>query len=702
MVKFDNGIHFEKFKNLISNSYRNYCYDIKFEDNGGEAQLFDDIIDKYLFDNVENISMLCKSVGKLEAEIVDQKVEMEGRNIITGGKFNYKSPIVLQFYDVVLGQLNGKSFSTSDLFKHWIERWNLDNPTNTADKLYTRRRYLDENSMLMKIKVYRGNFTGAPNTRISDNVFSRSADIKKEQEKLFSNYKTFLRQNKNENINFDRWQEFWSEEDVKLWGGFEFMNAMNGVGGSGITLHGLINGYVFTFIKALTISEMFVDLSNDIKKNEFDESAGDYALKQLADAAGFDLLHEKPQMSLKHITGAVPEEEVGLNKNFNRNMFDSESYIKELQTYLTSRSLNVGLLEQLNTIKNIPSFGETKKEIDILIDKTQFESPNQKQTLKNILNIIMNGNINNDTVKEFGSLVDQYDNYISNEALENVKRILSDKIEKIESSFSAIIDKQTITEIRKIITALDNIIISDVKDPFTNEQRIEEVRKVMNILNELNLRYLRDPIIDPEILKQFFKETKFERGSIGWFLKSRNYFTSLFLPATAFVRILQSKDNLKSFYNIMMPNNGWDDFLNSTELIGSPESTYMRSTNTINAILQNNTLSLEEFMDFNSRVADVSSTDKLLEFDSKYIPGENFERLFNSYKIENNKKDSLTNSTGKSFNRNELTSPLREFILTRCYPTNVNIQPEVSNDKIGTESIPVIEVSFNFYNIERS
>lgn len=707
MVNFANGIHFNEFKNLISNSYRNYCYDISFTDAGGENQLFDDIIENYLIKNAKNLSLLCKSVGKLEAEVLDQKIEMAGRNIITAGKFNYKSPIVLQFYDVVLGNdANGRPFMTSDLFKHWIERWNLEHPVNTYEKLYTRRRYLEENSLRMNIKLYRGMYLNAssPNKDIMDLINKQNGSDESFQQKLFDRIKRALSENKLASTSIDRWEYFWDEDDIARWGGFEFMKSMNGVGGSGITLHGLINAYVFTFIKALTISELFVNLANDINSNAFEESAADYALKQAGDLAGFDIYHEKPAMKSGDVINSDADR--GNQPNTPKDLFESESFIRDIQSYMSSRSLDAGLLEQLNTLKSNPSFGAIQNDIINAIDKTKFENPEQKRVLSDILNIIMGGNINQSVAKDFGDLVDKFNDYVSNDSLLEIRKQLIRKLEMNDTS--SFINESSVNIIKDIIGSIDNIMSMNINDSFINEQRKIEIENLINKI--LSAENITDDIINKTNLEVFLKSTSFDRGSIGWHLKSRNYFASLFLPATAFVRAIQAKDNLKSFFNFMMPNNGWDDFLNSELMLpGVAESSFMRNADGIKRMMKLGTLTLEELIDF--KVLSNGSSDPFQtsgqnesQWDYDGIPGEYYDKnLSNSYMKENrDSKGAFINASGQSkpFSSNDATSPIRQFTLTNCYPTNVNIQPEVSNDKIGAESIPVIDVSFNFFKIQ--
>ena len=164
------------FKFLLYNSFRNYLYDIKFSVPSSAEKMEDDKgkkINMYIIDNSDFLSILCKSIGQIEAEIQDTKVEQQGREYKTGGKYIVKSPITLQFYDTAVED----GLMLSDVFKMWVQRWNLI--SNEKKVLFTRRMYMDNNAFNMKIQVYPGGYweTREGSKSLLD-VIDRSSDIK--------------------------------------------------------------------------------------------------------------------------------------------------------------------------------------------------------------------------------------------------------------------------------------------------------------------------------------------------------------------------------------------------------------------------------------------------------------------------------------------------------------------------------------------
>lgn len=678
-----------EFKLLISNSYRNHNYDIRItkpsirRSKDGE----DERIVKYLYENNINISLLCKSIGQLEVDIEDIKTEVQGREQSTGGKFKYKSPITISFFDVILNDGESKPIFLSDVFKYWIERWNYEHPTLENTKLYTRRRYRDDNTANIYIGVYSGVRMGAKNSQDIEQLTYKTNEINTINQSNIGKMKNLLSSNNDAFLSFDRWKYFWTDKNIiKDPGQFAFTKALNGFGGaSQITLHGMINGFVFSILKGLSIGEMFYELSQDIKDNKFEETASQYAAKSAVALTGSQLYMEKPAMEVDDV---IKDTNDSNQTSLNRNMFNEEEFQTNLNSLLSSRSLNSGLMNQLIQLRKTPEFNKFKTDMNKVIDKFKFENEIQKDTLKKLLGFIGGEETN---IKELGDSIDLIGNFITEEGLQSYKEKLEQSIESKGIDF---LNEEKLDIIKEIISKLDGLLSSNrLNDPLYNEEFKNIIRDILAKLDSLTFN---DDFIDIEEMKHYFSRTNFDRDAVGWHIKSRNVITGLFAPATLFVRVLQAKDNLKSVYNLIGVGNGWDDFINTDTI---PESVLMRSGFTIKQFIEGSfNFDLDDiYGSFNEITS--NSTNNKSEFNTKLLPGEAYNNNLTGSYLD--KSDEFRPVQSGYYKKDQpATKILKNIILTRAYPTSVTFQPALNNDSVGLESIPVIDITFNFYDIK--
>lgn len=626
-------------------------------------------IHDYIINNSEYLSLLCKSIGQIEAEIQDTKVEQQGREYKTGGKYIVKSPITLQFYDTVVE--NG--LMLSDVFKMWVQRWNLISNDNKV--LFTRRMYMDNNAFNMKIKVYPGGYwEPSRGSRKLLDVINRSSDIKDKNKSTINEVDKVQRnQTTSDMKNFDRFNRgigaFWDSPKINdSTGEMAFIQALRGIGGSGVTFHGIINSIVFGLYKTLTFAEAF---------GKFVEGAK-------------DIDFQDPETWVEVFLGVQPSP--SNNSSFKRTYDDGNP--KYMDEVLSSRKLDSGMISSLNQFRDSGIVKNLITTAEIAINSNQFADDKQLQTSLKILKSLLNTDPSSMTVSKLAEIAEVND-FIVAEEFEIIKKILTDVIEGSAESLNFINDSE-LSNLKRLLDNL-NLQIEIFKGNFPLSE--EQQASIKKILNEID-----DAIAGKELFisrieyENYLKNIK-PKFKTNHFLDSRDLLKKIFTPLTMIPRAIMIMHNAKSLYNLVGARNGWDDFINANQL---------------GEFAQSETIVLGSMRVLKMALSDKSWLDvdgDLTGSNIKKYPGENKDgKQVDDYVFTNRKSqtDSFTNNQEAEWVADietpeewstHLTQPLKEINLSYVYPSSVVLLPNLGHDKTGESSLPTFDVHFNFFDI---
>lgn len=660
-VKLSNFIN--EFKAALASSYRTYLFEISFSDTPPNSKLNFPLTDRDIWKNTNEairnyggFSNLCKSIGKIETEIQDMKVEIQGRENKTGSKLIYKSPLTMQFYDVILFEYKGKNFMLSDFFKWWIERWSLGATIADQPIIGTKRLYLDENSTDMIIKVYPGGFNvdyiiGDEATMFAIGQYPKSY--------------TAIQSS------FDRFVHMPTEYMLTFDDGYSFVKSLRGVG-AGMTIHGIINTIMMSIIAGF-------QLGNNIQQTPWYEAA-------VGTPGGKKMTKES---FTPNSETAQPDESLGIFKDYPKYVDAMNKLPFEpinIKTYKPPlNAIDTNLLDKFQTLRNMAQFKNVSQGVETaLINPTQFVDNPQFVTALNLLKLTMNtSDISSITPKQIGDAMGIKGSLVTKESLEKVIIVLNTIVDGMKIQQQLFNDEEV-----KAVKELINQTQIVVSQSMTNRDELQKLKEMMiqsrTIINKIN-----EPLIDSSSLEQYLQTANrifdmnfLERDSTGGAMGWSQGFSVLMEVAKNIVGtisliplLIHVIQNAKTLYNYVGLFNGWDDFINTTIAKGAPTET----------AIMNNSLSIKAFVQLYTSIFVLSSiSDKVQPF-TQTDPTMKMIRLGSD-------QSSLISSGS------QIIDPIRQYRLTKVYPTSVSMN-DLGHDKVGEQSLPLIDVNFNFYGV---
>lgn len=442
---------YNKFKELLSKSYRNYQYDINFE--------------KFRYNDI--LSMCCKSIGKLSVEIGDNTVKYFGRNRVAGDYLKYASPITLTFYDVIVNDSNGTMLSY--LFKQWVESWNIKSDGHN-NEIYTRRNYIDSVVDKCTIKVYRGGLVGS--------------DIKNKNVEFSSIIQT------TDELRYRFFKGFFETDGVKLSENSAYSAMFRGVA----TEHGLVNTMFFALLMGSRIVDVALNASGNFDNNNDngDNRVSD-ALHELGIGDGGiaqtieNGVKENPYQ-LKNVIPNKPSEVEDANQLKTKHFTKSE--IDKLKI---AENLNVSLKHEIqNAYKYSDTFKEAIKDLRTVIDGLG-RLPDNKST--------------SEMYDGFGERKEHIEN--NSEMYDGLSISLTDIPKDSSEKYDGLLDKldlnnESVAAVYDGLNSALNQSVSEITDmfKFENDSQAKEVRDKLNeILDELigkrplNLNSIKEDLI---------------------------------------------------------------------------------------------------------------------------------------------------------------------------------------------------------------
>lgn len=634
------NVYENKVKQLFSTTYRNYLYDISFEKYANEEEVYETITSTTIWKQIyedgklkEYLPYIVKSVGSIETELRDMTFEFFGRENKTAGRLNFKSPIMVEIYDVFLQDMEGEPWYVSDFFRWWIQRWSESN-------LHSRRRYQDEQAVNFNLNIFPGGFYPVASMQM-DSVAKRKV--------YFETFREFA----------DRYAYFPKSTDQLL-----FINSLHGIGG-GITVHGLINIIVMSVVTGFQIG-------NNITK--------------MLDT---QFLQEKRgRLTKDDFTPNKTKFEESFVKDFPqfyRNV--TEINIPDLETALLDtrmKFLNTNLIEKYQALTKLDVFKGVKEEVAGIVERDQFVDNAQLQSAYKLLNYVFNQgeNVTNITPQGIIDAVGLKKEILSQSDLDNLTSTLNDIVSGFEIQ-QQLISREDLDVLKNFISRLKFSTVESFTSPenFTINNNL--LKSSIQIITKIKERFVEDGPGSP--LETFLKQantvanyslakTSTHGGAMGWddgwsiaFEVARNITGILSLIPYA-IHVIH---NAKTLWNFVGAYNGWDDFINTlpgAEMLGA-ERMIMDDPNTVQIFVDwyvRKTLSVKTEEAFTENIKAHES----FEFPSRPAP------------------------------QNIGIWPIRSYTLTRAYPTSISL-PALGFDKVGEQSIPVIVVNFNFFDVEK-
>lgn len=352
---------YNEFKSMLSNSYKNYLFDFKFENPwnfkvGGVMSNDDDIN--------EIISYCCKGIPALTYKIDDIAVKSQGRTMITAGYMSYTSPITINFYDVNIGT-EDNPFFLSDYFRRVMEWWGEFGGKNISTDLCTRRRYLKNVSRNCEVSVYRGVYFGddAKGMNKRSDYTNVDGDINDSGENRYTFFKDFFNPKSNGHLTEN--------------------SAIESMKKGSATNHGIVNIFLFALLQGAKIVDVLGDNDQSFKDPTISEKMHTLGLNALS----------KIHQAVENRNNFYDVEDVVHTKDYNTNTVnaDYENYnpvryftTEELQKLALSDTVNVELKNMVRDALKSSEFSGNIENLRHLIGKLGNVSGNSDQVVNSL------------------------------------------------------------------------------------------------------------------------------------------------------------------------------------------------------------------------------------------------------------------------------------------------------------------------------
>jgi len=286
------------------------------------------------------------------------------------------------------------------------------------------------------------------------------------------------------------------------------------------------------------------------------------------------------------------------------------------------------------------------------------------------------------TPKQLGDVLGIKSSFITKDSLQKTIDILNTIVDGMK------IQQQLFNEEEvKIVKELINQMQIVVSQSLYNKDELQKLKQLM-IQSRTVIDKIKEPFIDSSSLQQYLHTANriidmnfIERDSVGGAMGWNQGFSILMEIARNIVGtisviplLIHVVQNAKTLYNYIGLYNGWDDFINTTVFKDTPTETAIMS----------NSLTLNKFIQLYTSVIVLSS-----------IPNSTAQSFTQKDPVNGMQEIYMD---ADSSHITCFATLIRQYKLTKAYPLSISMS-DLGHDKVGEQSIPVIDVSFNFYDI---